>query len=341
MTLDTLPGVVERAARRGEPVCASDVLDRLASGTDEPVVPAHVTATGFDPLDRVLSGGLRTHDLLILGGMPGVGKTVAALQLAAAAARQGRPVVYACYEHSAEVLLSRLLLLELGEQAGNDALVEELSTTRVRDAAATGTGLRRLCEQDAAVAAAAEALRGYAHRMLLVPASGTRTGVAELAALVAAADAPPLLVVDYLQKVAVRPEPPDEPEKVRRITEGLKELALTYEATVVAVTAADRAALDARRVRLHHLRGSSAIAYEADVVVLMNDKFQCVSKVHLAYDAVRAEQHRYWVVFSVEKNRGGPTSVDVEFRKDFVHYRFDPAGGYVHERLVDERIVEE
>ena len=81
--------------------------------------------------------------------------------------------------------------------------------------------------------------------------------------------------------------------------------------------------------------------YECDVALILNDKFNTVSKVHLAYDPVRAETFRDWVVFTVEKNRGGPNLMDLEFRKDFLHFRFHPEGGMVAEKLIDERVYSE
>lgn len=66
-----------------------------------------------------------------------------------------------------------------------------------------------------------------------------------------------------------------------------------------------------------------------------------MSNVHLQYDSVRAQTYRDWTVFSLEKNRGGPTLVDLEFRKDFAHYRFDPEGTFVSENLIDERVYSE
>ena len=75
--------------------------------------------------------------------------------------------------------------------------------------------------------------------------------------------------------------------------------------------------------------------------MILNDKFNTVSKVHLAYDPVRAETFRDYVVFTIEKNRGGPNLLDLEFKKDFLHFRFEPEGGLVAEKLVDERVYSE
>ncbi len=99
---------------------------------------------------------------------------------------------------------------------------------------------------------------------------------------------------------------------------------MTTDVAVIAVVAADIHGLANRRLRLHNLRGSSALAYECDVAVILNDKSQAVSKVHLAYDPVRAATFKHQVVFTVEKNRGGQAPLDLEFRKDFASYRSRP-----------------
>jgi replicative DNA helicase len=322
-----------------------DLLVDLRAGTGE--VAAHalpLVRTGYDVLDSALEGGVRPHDLLLLGGLPGIGKTVVALQWAREMARDGRHVVYACYEHDPLTLLGRLLLLEAGApDCGFDSAERDFARQLVRERFFGGTaaGIADLVDSDLLVRHLVGQVETYAHRMTLQRASGTHTDLGALADAVrpVAADGA-VLFVDYLQKVAVRPEPGTEAEKVRLVAEGLKELALGFGIPVIAVVAADREGLTARRVRGHHLRGSSALAYEADVIVLLNDKMQAVSKVHLAYDSTHAVDFSHWTVFSVEKNRSGQDTIDLEFRKDLRHFRYDPDGRWVSERLVDERIEE-
>ena len=72
--------------------------------------------------------------------------------------------------------------------------------------------------------------------------------------------------------------------------------------------------------------------------MVLNEKHKAVSRDHLAYDTVKAEKYKQLVVFSVEKNRGGPAMVDLEFRKDFLHYRFEARGSYMAERSIDDRL---
>ena len=321
----------------------ASLLSRVAHGdTDSTAIDRQAVRTGFAPLDRVLGGGLRNGDLALLAGAPGVGKTIATLQWAATMARNGRRVIYVCYEHDESLLLARLLCMEMGLAATAEELSSvERSSEAVRNVLLAGEPLEPLTDRHPLLRHALENTRAYADRLQLVRGKGTHTDVPALEELVQAAGSPSVLFVDYLQKVAVRPEPDNENEKVLRITEALKELALTRHVPVVAVAAAGEMGLEAQRLRMHHLRGSSAVAYECDIAIIMNDKYSIVSKTHVAFDPVRANAFRRAVVFSVEKNRGGPAGVDVEFEKHFGSYRFDPSGRYVAERLVDERIATE
>lgn len=314
-----------------------------ATKGDDGNVPLHQLAarTGFDPLDRVLGGGVRPGNLAMLAGEPGAGKTIATLQWARHMALTGREVVYVCYEHDASVLLGRLLCLEVGFLAEpGDLPTVERATEDLREALLDGRPLTGAMNRHPLVGQALEATESYAERLRFVRGSGTSTDIDALREFVRGAPTPPTLFVDYLQKVAVIPEPENENEKVLRVTEALKDLALGEGVPVIAVAAAGSAGLEAQRLRMHHVRGSSAVAYECDIAMVMNEKYGIVSKAHVAFDPVRATSFKKRVVFSVEKNRGGPANVDIEFEKHFMSFRFDPRGGYVAERMVDERFTE-
>ncbi|MBO9309427.1 MAG: AAA family ATPase [Chloroflexi bacterium] len=69
--------------------------------------------TGFDPLDSLIGGGLRRTELVLLGGAQGIGKTIAALQMARnIAMRPDQFAFYISYEHTETHLMNRLLCLE-------------------------------------------------------------------------------------------------------------------------------------------------------------------------------------------------------------------------------------
>ncbi len=335
---------MDEDVRATEHRTVADVLgeldEELREGTGAELTHS---ALGYPILDDILGGGTRPGDLMLVGGTPGVGKTIATLHWARNMAITGHDVIYVCYEHEPTDLLVRLISLELGEIPGVDREEVEKLRLRLEDAAKTpGVGLADLFSEGQIAEDVRGAITRYGPRLHLVRGSGAHTGVDELEQLITDDSLEsPVLFVDYLQKVAVRPEPEVESEKVTRVVEALKDLALRHKIPVVSVVAATLEGLKVRRMRMHHFRGSSALMYEADIAIVLNEKVNAVSKVHLAYDPLRAKTFRDWAVFSIEKNRGGPNLLDVEFRKDFAHFRFDPEGDMVSDRLVDERLEPE
>ena len=298
--------------------------------------------TMFQPLDDVLGGGFHAQELVLIGGRPGVGKTIASLQWARSLALQGCTAVYVCYEHSPEVLLGRLLALELGSLVRDDEIASLDALRALAQRVALGSGGLETLVEDPLGEEALGRLRRYGDRLYLVSASGRDTGIDELEALVGAhRRGRTALFVDYVQKVATGQMFADEAGRTAAVVEALKDLAMTYQILVVGIAASDRGGFEARRMRLHHLRGCAALAHECDVALMLNEKAVAVSKAHLAYDGTRAEFFGRSIVMSVEKNRGGPAGMNLEFTKDFANYRFEPDGRFTQERLVDDVLVNE
>ena len=304
---------------------AAQLLD--AAGPRQLLDPTAWT-TGFAALDGYLDGGLHSGELTLLGGAQGLGKTTMALQMARSLARAGGSAVYVCYEHVEEEVLARLLLMEAGLAAPYD---EPLPRRALRGGATADDEARKL-------AAATEEVRKYGDRLRLLRGSGS--DVAGLDRLVASLDGAALFV-DYLQKVpSTRPEMAED-ERVTEIVERLKDAALAASVPVVAIVAADKSGVGAGRTRLRDLRGSTALAYEADVALLLNDKQRVVARHHLMYGSPDAARFPDYVVCSIEKNRSGKAGVDLELRKRFAHGCFDPDDRLVSETLVDERVYTE
>jgi replicative DNA helicase len=326
-----------------ELVSVGEVLDDadrlLAEGKQ---AAPRVMPTGFPGLDTYLGGGLRAGELCLLGGPQGLGKTALVLQISRNVVSRGASAVILSYEHDSTTLLERLVAVEAGEWMGLDGL----PLRRVREAL-EASGLARGTLDERLVSApggadAVAALREYGDRLLLHRSSGTRTDIEAVRAVLRGAidrtGRRPLVVVDYLQKVHVPGTAPED-ERVAVVVEGLKDLALEYEVPVLAVVAADKEGLAAgRRLRVQHLRGSSSLAYEADVVLIMNEKYDVVARHHLVYDARNAERFRGYVVVSIEKNRSGLDRIDLQLRKRLEQSRFDTDVEPVPEELVDERV---
>ena len=322
----------------------ADVLDQtdsvLRAGS---VAGARVWPTGFTALDKALAGGLRSGELVLLGGPQGLGKTTFALQLLRNAVAAGQSAIYFSFEHDTHTLLERLIAMEAAERVDGGSV----PLHRVREALEARHGQAESLEDRLAGtlggADGVRALRAYGDRLHVHSSSGAHTDLAELQRTVEevrrTTGQVPMVVVDYLQKVAAPDPSAHEEARVEAVVEGLKDLALELELPVLAIVAADKAGITSgKRLRVHHLRGSSALAYEADIVLLMNDKFDVVARHHLVYDLANAQRFHRWVVVSIEKNRNGIDKVELEFHKRFEQSRFDPEGREVTEQLVEERV---
>jgi replicative DNA helicase len=318
-----------------EPVSLRAALQHTEAAIAAVGAPSRTWDIGLYPLDVHLGGGLRAGDLALVAGAQGVGKTTATLQVARNVVAAGSRATYVCYEHTPAMLSERLLALEAALVAGDRApTLEEVRTTLSRPGPERG-----LHERLGGLPGMAEALATmdeYGDRLTLVGARGDVTGIEQIRDLVLAEE-PGLLVVDYLQKVHVA-DAPDEETRVARVATALKDLALEAECPVLAIAAVDRDGLTSGRIRSKHLKGSVTLAYEADVVLVLQDKYGVVAREHLVYDSSAAGAHHRWLVCSVEKNRHGEDHLDLEFRKRLSHGLLDPVGRMVEDRLIDERL---
>ena len=302
---------------------------------------------GFTPLDKTIGGGLRAGELLLIGGAQGTGKTTMALQMARNVASGGQAnVLYICFEHDELYLLNRLIAAEsalahLPHKTGaikiQDVRKEILGTWM-----AEGGGAAQLAANPR-LRPSLDRIARYGQNLFLLRGTPDREhdrrhAPAHPPAPELSGDRRLLVVVDYLQKVPVIPEPPTETEKVTFVVNGLKDIALSEDVPMIAIVAADKEGLKASRLRNYHLRGSSAINYEADIILILNEKYQIVAKVNIEFNPYQAQRFRDWVIVSVEKNRGGQDAVDLEFEKHFEFSCFDPNGRTVQEKLIEERL---
>ncbi len=276
--------------------------------------------TGFEPLDNYLGGGLVPESLVLIGGPPGVGKTVLALQVArniASAADDNKTAAcVVCYEHGQVYLYHRLLCAESALGSGVGLTIDD-----IRRAAPTtgmpGPGLAALLETLEPAREAWSRMVRYWERLFLVKGHPVKTTLNVLDTYLTrlcGQFASVVLFVDYLQKVPIfAPGLELTPERqIRVVTEGLKNLALAHTVPIVAVAAADAEGLRGARVRFQDLWGGSSINYEPDVGIMLNPSPQ------------REKTGRKEVLFTIEKNRLGPTGV--AFRQELrgEHFVFRP-----------------
>jgi replicative DNA helicase len=83
-------------------------VDETADGGS----PVDSVPSGFPSVDRMLGGGFRRGDLVVIGGDVGAGKSALALAAAVRAAEQGRSVVFYTGETSVGRVIERVLAIE-------------------------------------------------------------------------------------------------------------------------------------------------------------------------------------------------------------------------------------
>ncbi len=322
-----------------------DLNEKITSGDLSEYQPIPL---GFTPLDKTIGMGLRPGELFLIGGAQGTGKTTMALQMARNVASGGQAnVLYICFEHDEQYLLNRLVAMEsalahLPHKTGA-IKIQDVRREILGSWVADGDGGPAQLAANPRLRPSLDRIGRYGQNLFLMRGTQTASTVDNMRKLVQShkelSGGRQLLVfVDYMQKVPMVPEPNTEAEKVTVVINGLKDIALAEQVGVVAIVAADKEGLKASRLRNHHLRGSSAINYEADIIAILNEKYHIVAKVNIEFNPYQAQRFRDWIVLSVEKNRGGQDNVDLEYEKHFEFSCFDPNGRTVQEKLIEERL---
>src|SRR5213593_1112747 len=256
-------------------------------------VPGDTVPTGFPSIDRILGGGLRRRDLVVLGGDIGAGKSALALGLALRTAQQGTGVAFFSGEMDEERLMERALAIE------GRAAIDELRGAKLSDQARAGIG------------GAAVRLRGLPLAALSLGAPDFETVAGRLDLLRELG----LVVVDYLQMV---PTPAGtrrstQDEDLALVLQRLKALALERQVALLVVAQLPR--FDAKRQNprpnLDDFGHLGAIKQHADLVLgiyreeMYNPGFGVEGATELL----------------VLKNRNGPTGfVDLYFYRRWMRF---------------------
>ena len=249
--------------------------------------------TGFPSIDKLLGGGVRRRDLIVLGGDIGSGKSALALGIALRVAQQGLGVAFLSGEMDEERLMERALAIE-GRVA-----VDELRSATLNDQARAGVG------------GAAVRLRGLPLTILPLAASDLETAVERLDVLRQLA----VVVVDYLQ---LAPPPQGlvrqtQDEDTAIILRRLKALALERQVALLVVAQLPR--FEGRRENprptLDDFGHLGAIKQHADVVLALfrEEMYKPGGGVDGATELI------------VAKNRNGPTGfVDLYFYRRWMRF---------------------
>ncbi len=204
----------------------TNLIHQLDAHAEGEVAPDSVP-TGFASLDKVLGGGFRRRDLIILGGDVGSGKSCLALGIALRSAAAGHRVVFFSGEMDEERLMERALAMEAR------VTVDKIRTAQLSDAgrAAMGAAAVRLRDQPLAV----------------YPLVG---GQFDETLEVAWQYDPALVVVDYLQLVPPPAARLTHDEDVASTVRALKAMALDRNVACLAVAQLPKHHADRHDLRL-------------------------------------------------------------------------------------------
>jgi replicative DNA helicase len=249
--------------------------------------PRDSVPSGFPSVDRMLGGGFRRGDLVVLGGDIGAGKSALALAMAVRAALGGREVVFYAGETSVERVAERVLAIE------GRARVDDLRRGPLDDATRASVGAVALRLRD--VSLSIERLPPAVEQLALNLGNGARTE---------------LVVLDPLQMLATGGSAQDE--ELAAAVRRLKRLAVDAGvALLVTAHLPQLAARADRRPQLDDFGALGAVKQHADIVLGLFREGM--------YDATRLLEGA--TELHVLKNRGGPTAyADLYFYAQWMRF---------------------
>jgi replicative DNA helicase len=237
-------------------------------------------ATGFADLDD-LTAGLQPSDLIIVAARPSMGKTALAVNMAEHAALKSRKAVAIfSMEMSASQLAFRLIssLGRINQQHLRTGDIQEEEWPRVTSAITLLSDAKIFIDDTPALSPGE--LRARARRLKREHDLG-------------------LIVIDYLQLMAVPGNKENRATEISEISRGLKALAKELNIPVIALSQLNRS-LEQRtdkRPVMADLRESGAIEQDADVIIFIyRDEY---------YNQDSAEKGQAEII--IGKQRNGPT----------------------------------
>lgn len=256
---------------------AFDAIQEAASRTGIPGL-----TTGSADLDRI-TGVWRPGQFIVIGGRPGIGKSIAAVDFTRAALfKENAGTLVISLEMQSVEYTNRLLSAESGVHLSKLTMgrLDESDWERLALVApsVTEAPLRLAAGENLTVTEIVALAKEHARAF--------ETQQQHLG----------LVVIDYLQLIQPENTQLTRQQSIGEITRALKRLSKSLKCPVIALSALNRGAAD-RPPHLHDLRESGDIESDADIVILLHRE-----------DAEDPEHERAGEIdFDFAKHRGGVT----------------------------------
>ncbi|PWU06160.1 MAG: replicative DNA helicase [Verrucomicrobia bacterium] len=216
-------------------------------------------STGFADLDKITSG-LHPQEMIVIAARPSMGKTSIALNIAEAAitandrGKNPVPILLFSLEMSAEQLAMRLLCSygRVDMQRLRDGFLDKQAETNLARSAKVLKNAPLWIDDSGHITMLE--MRAKARRLHAQKSLG-------------------LIIIDYLQLVAVNDSRVPREQQISEISRGIKSMAKELNVPVIVAAQLNRESeKEKRQPRLSDLRESGAIEQDADLVLLISRK---------------------------------------------------------------------
>lgn len=204
--------------------------------------------TGLKNLERLVSGGWRNTNFIIVASRPGVGKTSLALHFIKTAAKYGKWVNFYGLEMTAQDVMKIMIAAETDISRANigDGDLSDTDWHKINKASAALEKYRIIWNDDANL---------NVNHIKNITRKNRRLGRCDM------------VIIDYLQLISPTDRKQIREQQIAEISRTLKKLALEENIPVIILAQLNRIA-ETEKPALHHLRESGSLEQDADIVIL-------------------------------------------------------------------------
>lgn len=222
-------------------------------------------ASGFKQLDKLMGGGF-TAGLHCIGAVSSYGKTTYLLQIAENQARQNQPVIIFSLEANSLVLAAKAVSRQTFLMSGKDSGLATTANHLLNQSCMKACGRK---EQELVKRAASE-VSAYCDYITIVENDTTPFTASRITACikhyVEEYRVKPVVMIDYLQAVAVSASRYSEKQKVDSVLEQLRAVAGYFDIPIIILSSFNRENYD-MPVSFKSFKDSGSIEYTCDTLM--------------------------------------------------------------------------